>query len=143
MCAICHRHAAKARRRTHPVLCVILQHPENSLENQLGRPFCKRCGSGGRSLGVGVRILCITSAPEQHSGGLSSLGHAVARRSGGDGAHFVDENGHQRRVGVGRDAVAEIGDVTPPRIEAGQRGADLAPERGLIGRQQQGVEVAL
>ena len=52
-------------------------------------------------------------------------------------AQLVDQETHQRRVGVWRNAVAEVGDVATPRVKASQCSGKLAadgPVEDLIAR---------
>ena len=47
-----------------------------------------------------------------------------------------DQHANQRRIGVGRDAVAEIGNVAPMRIEPGERFRQLAANGRRVGGQE-------
>ena len=58
-------------------------------------------------------------------------------------AQRLHQHVHQRRIGVRRDAVAEIGHIAVMRVESGQRFSQLATNGRLVGGQQQRVKIAL
>ncbi len=124
--------------------CTILWRPRNNPINQQLRWFFAAFSRGAYSLVTERTLLCITGAVERLLTDLSSQDATrLNRLSDRQCAQLVDQETHQRRVGVWRNAVAEVGDVATPRVKASQCSGKLAADGCLIGGEQQRIEIAL
>ena len=101
--------------------CLILWRRGNIQQNQRVTWFVKRFSGGAYSPVTEMPFLCITGAAERLVRSLSSeIFFAFVNLPNSDVSQCVDQYSHQGRVSVGRNTVAQIGDIAMMRIESGE-----------------------